>query len=534
MQNYPSYSIKQRIAQLIFPRLNVNEWAERKEYYIKLAEMGVGGFCVFFGNMNEMRTIVKELSEHSDIPLLYCCDMEHGMGMRFDDAAVFPRAGAIGAANNPGNAYIVSKITAIEAKSCGIFWNLAPVADINSNQDNPIINIRAYSDNAIKASQFANAYIDAANSERMVSCVKHFPGHGDTAVDSHIIVPVINKTMEELTNNELVPFYAAIKNNVPSIMVGHLAVPAIDNSMMPATLSEEIISGFLRNKLKYDGIVITDALEMHSVERLYPKGEATYLALKAGADVLLMPGDPELAYKYIIDNLDTLNKAQIEQSFERIINRKRWCGLLDGILDKLPDAGSLEDNGRIALKMAKSTIRILPQDKKSEVEIEEDDAYFLVSVLTDDRDLEKAVKFAYLLQSKTVNNCDSIFINNELDLDTKKLLKQTAQKNNVLIIAVYQSPSSYSSKKIISEELKEILNDLSRFQKTVLVNFAPEAAANNLNYSVKIDTFSDDAGSMNAVAEIISGKEEKFDFVSDINEAYIQKEKLESENLNKN
>lgn len=530
MKNYLSYTLEKRIAQLIFPRLNVNEWENKKDYYRNLAKLGVGGFCIFYGNTDTMLEIVDDLDNYSEIPLLYCCDMENGMGMRFEDATIFPRAKAIGSTSNPGNAYITSKITSLEAKSCGIFWNFAPVIDVNSNPDNPIINLRAYSDNPALVSEFAKAYIDAANSERVMTSAKHFPGHGDTDVDSHISVPILNKSIDELTQNELLPFFSMIKYGVPSIMVGHLSVPAIDDSNLPASLSERIIKKFLRNKLNYNGIIITDALEMKSVEQQYPNGEATYLALKAGADVLLLPENPEIAYKYILSNVNNLLEKDIEDSFDRIIENKRKVGLLDGILNHLPSGISFEDNRLLAINMAKSAMKITPSDKIDECKLDENDSFLLLSILIDDRSLENSMQFMKLLQSKTVNNCDSMFVNNDLDASTVKLLEEAIQNNNKLIIAIYQSPTSYSRKNRISDELKNIINNLSNKIFTIVINFAPESASNLLNYNIKIDTFSDDNNTLSAVAELISGNDEEYNFVSNIKEAKKQKKKLEREN----
>lgn len=519
MSNYVSYGLEKKITQMIFPRLNVNEWEEKKNFYIKLAELGVGGFCVFFGDIDKMREIAQELNKHAEIPLLFACDMEHGMAMRFPDATAFPRAGAIANSKNPGNAYICSKITALEAKSCGIFWNLAPVADINSNPNNPIINIRAYGSNPINVSAYINAYIDAAKSERMLTCLKHFPGHGDTDIDSHISLPTINATMAELTRNELVPFFAGIKNGVPSIMLGHLAVPAIDESNTPASLSSKVVE-LLREKMKFDGIIVTDALEMHSVEKAYPNGEATFMAMTAGADVLLMPENPVAAMDYILNHISEVNDTQISASFHRIINQKRWCGLLDGIMDSLPTA-SFQEHREMAIKMAKSTIQITADKPTAELEklyqLEEEDSFLLLSILLDDRNLSKAMEFAQLLQSMTANNCDTMFINNALDADGRNLLSEAASENNTIILAVYQSPSSFSVQAKISEELLAFINTLSAGKKSIVVNFGPSSACAGLSYCVKLDAFSDDSSSMFAVSNFISGSDEDLGFASDVN-----------------
>ena len=524
-REYPSWTIERKIAQLIFPRLNLSEWERDKQLYIDLVKMGVGGFCVFQADIHKMRAVVEELNQYSDIPLLYSCDMEFGLPMRFADGTAFPRAYAIGQTGNPGNAYISGKITALEAKSCGIFWNLSPVADINSNPDNPIINIRSFSDNPVEVSGFISAQIAAIQEERVIACAKHFPGHGDTDKDSHIEVPVLSKSLEELTANELVPFFVAIKQGVRSIMVGHLAVPALDDSNLPASLSRKITTDFLRNKLGYSGIIVTDALDMKSVENKYPNGEATYLALQAGADALLIPENAKAAFEYIKDNLVNIDNEQILNSFDRIIENKRRCGLLDGILNNLPTNISFEEHQDVAIRMATNCIQIFGEHDS--IPLDEDDSYMLIGVLLDDRNLDNAFKFSQMLQSKTINDCDTIFVNNAITEADMKIIEEANQSNNTLIIAVFQSPSSYSTKAKIATQLLDKLNELSKFKKTILANFAPSNACEGINFDLKLDAMSDDANSMLAVANYISGNDETINYVSDIDVAKYHQSELE-------
>lgn len=515
-REYVSLDIRRKVAQLIFPRLDVADFEANKSEYIALAEQGVGGFCVFNADLAGMRNVVRTLAAHSDIPLLYCCDMEFGLPMRFSDGTPFPRAGAIGRSGNPGNAFIAAKITALEAKSCGIFWNLAPVADVASNPENPIIGLRAFADNPNDTAKFVLAAIKATQEERVMACAKHFPGHGDTAVDSHIEIPTLAKSLDEMTHNELMPFYLAITQEVASIMVGHLTVPALDDSLAPASLSRKIITDFLRKKLKFDGIIVTDALDMKSVENMHPAGGAALEALKAGADVLLMPKSFSDATACIYNHLDEIDAEEILDSFDRIIAQKRRCGLIDGILNSLPENLNFAEHAEIAMRMAKSCLNF--SGEQSACTLSEEDTYLLLCVLTDDRHLENALKFSRLLQSRTYNDCDTMFINEGFtDADAAEIEK--AADDSVAIIAVFQAPGGYAAKRNVSPELAARINRLSAKKKTILVNFAPPEASGEIVFDEKISASSEDLTTLNAVANLISGSDEPFDFVGDIDVA---------------
>lgn len=316
-REFPSLDIRKKAAQLVFPRLDLAKYDIDRDFYISLVKRGVGGFCVFNASTEAMRRAARELNSFADIPLLFSCDMEFGTAMRFSDGTAFPRAGSLGRSGNPGYAYIASNITALEAKSCGIFWNYAPVADVASNPDNPIIGLRAFSDNPSEVVKYIAAWTNAAKTEHVLSCAKHFPGHGDTGVDSHLELPVIEKSIAELSQCELLPFYFAIKFNIDSIMVGHLVVPALDSSNTPASLSRKIVTDFLRKKLNYNGIIVTDALDMQSVSKLYEPDSTAFHALSAGNDVALLPENPDKSIDFIEKNINKLSLKQIEDSFRQ-------------------------------------------------------------------------------------------------------------------------------------------------------------------------------------------------------------------------
>jgi beta-N-acetylhexosaminidase len=236
----------------------------------------------------------NELQKNAKVPLLIGADFERGSAMRLDEGTSFPTNMALAAASDPKDAYTMGKITAIEARDVGVHWIYAPVADVNNNPENPIINTRSFGEDPARVSAFVREYVHGVNENGGLATAKHFPGHGDTAADSHIDLPVIMADRARLDELELVPFRAAIDAGVGSVMTGHLNVPSLEpDPNTPATLSHNILTGVLRDQLGFEGLVITDAMDMGGITVRFAPGEAAVRAVLAGADALLMPPVPE-------------------------------------------------------------------------------------------------------------------------------------------------------------------------------------------------------------------------------------------------
>ncbi|MGD0281595.1 MAG: glycoside hydrolase family 3 N-terminal domain-containing protein [Dissulfurispiraceae bacterium] len=286
--------IEKRLYQLVISRLNGDEI--HQTYYRTalrdLVKKGIGGFIVFGGAKDGMREFIHELQSLADIPLFIASDVERGVGQQIKGATSLPCPMAIAAALDrsvPEDAALLEnalKGVADEAIDNGINMPLIPVVDVNQEPDNPIICTRAFSDDPETVSWFGSEYIRTLEHAGLISCAKHFPGHGDTDVDSHIALPVINKSKENLKNTDLVPFVKAIETGVSSVMIGHLAVPSLD--VMPATFSKKIICDLLREELGFKGLVLTDALDMHALGN---PGDLPVKCINAGADILLHPAD---------------------------------------------------------------------------------------------------------------------------------------------------------------------------------------------------------------------------------------------------
>src|SRR6266851_5826622 len=351
-------TLREEVAQLIIMPFYGDSPGTQTRAYRQFAQavrdLRIGGFVILNRVQNgtlrtadpyRMVAFVNRMQRLARIPLIVAGDFERGASMRVDNTTLFPHAMAFAAAGDPQATSYCGEITARDSRALGVQWVFFPVADVNSNPDNPIINIRSYGESPGDVSAHVRAFIEGARSDpktRVLTTAKHFPGHGDTSVDSHLAMPSIQSDRAHLESIEFVPFRAAIEERVDSIMTAHIAVPAIDPSGLPATLSPAILTGVLRDDLKFQGLVVTDALEMAGVAKGYSSGETAVRALEAGADVLLMPPDPEAAIRAVVAAVrkGRLTAKRIDESVVRVLAAKQGLGL---DRTKLVDLESIAD-----------------------------------------------------------------------------------------------------------------------------------------------------------------------------------------------
>jgi beta-glucosidase-like glycosyl hydrolase/CubicO group peptidase (beta-lactamase class C family) len=296
----------------------------------------------------------NQLQAKSKLPLLIGADFERGTAMRLDDGTSFPTAMALAAAGNPEDAYTMGKITALEARAAGIQWIYAPDADVNSNPGNPIINTRSFGEDPQRVAEFVTEFIRGVQENGGLATAKHFPGHGDTTADSHIDLPVVNADRERLDRLELVPFRAAISAGVGSIMTGHLNVPALEpDPNTPATLSSRVLTDLLRKQLGFEGLIVTDAMDMGGITVRYAPGDAAVRAFLAGTDALLMPPVPDAAYEALLAAVKSgrISQDRLDASVRRILKAKQRLGLQD---KRLVEVSSLNRNFGMADWQVKS------------------------------------------------------------------------------------------------------------------------------------------------------------------------------------
>jgi beta-glucosidase-like glycosyl hydrolase len=317
---------EQKLYQLIISRLDGHKLSSAlyQEQIIDLVRKGIGGFIVFGGEKREVSSFIDKLQLLAELPLFIASDIERGAGQQIDGATTFPGQMAAAAATDINDLASLKaledaiKAIAYESIDIGINMPLIPVLDINSNPDNPIICTRAFSDRPEVVSWFGNMYIKALEKTGLISCGKHFPGHGDTAVDSHISLPVISKSFMELNNTELIPFVEAVKANVSSIMMGHISVTAIDN--LPASLSKKAVD-LLRTGLGHEGLILTDALNMHALKEMR---DVAVTCVNAGIDILLHPENPSAVVEELRQAVEAgkITEEKIDTALSRILKYK--------------------------------------------------------------------------------------------------------------------------------------------------------------------------------------------------------------------
>ena len=302
-----------------------------------LNKYNVGGFILFKGNTanyEQTQKLLHSVKSVGDIPVITSVDQEGGMVQRLDKRVGFkeyPPMAEIGKTLDEGLAFEVGSSIGRELKDIGIDMDMAPVLDIHTNPNNRAIASRAFGKDSELVKKMASAYADGLASEGIMAVGKHFPGHGDTIVDSHIDLPVVEKDLNELNNLELIPFKEAIKRNIPGLMVGHLAVPKVSGNMEPASLSKEIVSDLLRNSLNYDGLILTDSLKMKALTNFFTDEDIYLKTIGAGNDIILMPNDVNLAYNtvYRAVNEGSISLDRINKSVYRILNIKFDLGFFD-------------------------------------------------------------------------------------------------------------------------------------------------------------------------------------------------------------
>src|SRR6266851_2048089 len=336
-------SVDEKIGQLLFTTYHGSFTAADSAAYRQImhdvTDLHVGGFInitqgsplgIVKSQAYPTAVLNNQLQAKSKLPLLVGADFERGVAMRLDEGASFPTAMAVAAGGDSKDAYTMGRVTALEARAVGVHWVYAPVADVNNNPGNPIINTRSFGENPARVAEFVSAFVRGVEENGGLATAKHFPGHGDTAADSHIDLPVIHANRERLESLELVPFRSAIASGVGSIMTGHLNVPALEpDPNTPATLSSHILTDLLRSDLHFQGLVVTDAMDMGGITVRFAPGEAAVRAVLAGADCLLMPPVPDAAFEALQQAVRSgrISRERLDASVRRILEAKARLGL---------------------------------------------------------------------------------------------------------------------------------------------------------------------------------------------------------------
>lgn len=359
--------LRQQIGQMMVLRVPLNMTPKQQRQFEKLIrENEVGGVCFFVGSAEKTLPQIKKYQDVAKFPLLVCIDGEWGLGMRLKDCYSFPHQMLMGALSPESDTliYQVGREIGIQCRKMGIHINFAPVVDLNSNPKNPVIGIRSFGEVPERVSRKGIMYVKGMQSEGVLACAKHFPGHGDTDVDSHEDLPVINHTKEYIDSVDLYPFRKLFAAGVGSVMVAHLQVNALDNTPhLPSSLSEPIVNQLLRKEMNYDGLIITDGIDMKGVTKYFKDGNAELQALRAGNDLIILPPDVEksidLIYKTAKQEPDLA--SSIKEHCRRILKAKYNCGLnhLDVNALSLPSSEDWQRCDSLAFQVALEGVTLM-------------------------------------------------------------------------------------------------------------------------------------------------------------------------------
>jgi beta-N-acetylhexosaminidase len=420
--------------------------------------------------LNKMQRIAK-------VPLLVSGDLERGASMRLNSTTVFPHAMAFAAARDAAAVQYEGEITAKEARAVGIQWVFYPVADVNNNPDNPIINIRSFGEKPEDVATYVDAFIEGAHSNpktRVLTTVKHFPGHGDTATDSHVNMPVIPADRARLDTMEFVPFRSAVAHGVDAVMTAHISVPAIDAPDIPATLSPKIMTGILRGDFGFKGLIITDALEMGGIIRGFGTGEAAVRAVEAGADVLLMPPDPHAAIEGVMAAVKSgrIDPKRIHLSVARILAAKAKLGLGTKSLVDLEDIQNIlnspESNAQAQTLADKSVTLVRNADDLVPLRNPAKTCFWS---LAESRSSTEGLVLAAEIKKRSPASLVLMADVTMTDEDLKKM-EESAAACDANVVAAFVSTSAYRGNVSIGGQFPGLLSRLLATKKPVaLISF---------------------------------------------------------------
>jgi beta-glucosidase-like glycosyl hydrolase len=492
-------------ARSIIARLDVPRYWQQpayREQVLGWVEQGLAGVCLFGGTVEAVERVVVELLGAARVPIVIAADLEYGLPMRFSGGTAFPRAFALGRAGRPEWTAQVAAAIARQARQLGIGWNFAPVCDVATNPGNPVIGIRAFGHSVEEALPHIRAWIEATQAEGVWACAKHFPGHGDVVLDSHVALPTVEADREQLWQRELEPFRAAIAAGVAGIMLGHLRVPALGMEELPASLSAQAVR-LLRQELGYDGLIVTDALDMGAITQRWSTAEAVEQALRAGVDLLLMPADVEEALAAA---------TQLLQSEPALLaQRRESLARLQRMREHFPYAEEVEllvespDELRLAVQVAKAAVRV--EGEASLVPLPAD-AHLAVFACLAEAELTPATLFFHLLARSTHCPCDMAYLTAELTEDEEQRLHAATQGATHAVVVLFAPPRMPQG---VVQRWYRFIEQCAQRLPTVVVVLGNPFLPVPEQVATKLYTYSDTEPSLVAAALTLSGVEPEWE-----------------------
>ncbi len=504
---YANLSKDERIAQLMIVRLSTIDSKTKVVtfYDDKVAGLikkyNIGGICVFQGSPVKQANMINKLQAMAKTPLMMCIDAEWGVGMRLVDSVLpLPKQMMLGAMKDETIVYRYGKLVAEQCKRIGIQVNYAPVVDVNNNPNNPVINDRSFGEDKYKVAAFGIQYMKGMQDAGVMACAKHFPGHGDVTTDSHLDLPVINKSMAELDSLELYPFRKIFDAGIGSVMLAHLYIPAIDKTENRATsLSPANINGLMRKELNYQGLTFTDALEMQGVKKFFPDGAASVQSLIAGNDMLCLPEDVPAAIKKVKDAIKKkqLTWADIEMHCKKVLMAKYEYGL-----QKAPIINT--ENLTADLNVGISAMRRLVAENAITLVAKKDTAFF---PLRDTKPGDIAfVGFGITAENELAKRMCTDY-NAKIFFSTEDDLQNKLKKYKKVIVGIHSVGRFAASNFGFTKTNIDLFNALQQNDNTISFVFGNAYSLKNMCTAKNlVMCYEDDAIIQGTAADLLQGK----------------------------
>lgn len=475
-------TLREKVGQLMMPWVLGDYAPDGTPSHERIVRMieddGVGGVIMSVGTPTEVAAKLNDLQEHARLPLLVAADLETGAGFRMrgavhtpgtidlGGATDFPTLMAVGATGSPRLAYQMGRVTALEARALGVHVPFAPVLDVNNNPDNPIINVRAFGEDPAEVSRMGAAFVSGVQDHGAIATGKHFPGHGDTDVDSHIALPVIRHNRARMDSVELRPFQAAIDAGMGAIMTAHISVPTLNGGDTdPATLSPYVLGTLLRDEMGFGGLVFTDAMDMSAIARGRTAAEAAVLAIEAGADVILMPASVPAAIDGIVDAVESgrITEDRIDFSVRRLLRTKASLGLdtLRTIpLDGLKHVVGIPEHTQLAEHIAERSITVLKNERDILPLRGTRTARVLSVTYRRSNDILAGRTFNAQLRS-VYPRLSTVDLDRDAGPERYAELWRRVSNNALVVVSTYVTAVSYQGSVAIPEELADFIGRLS-------------------------------------------------------------------------
>jgi beta-N-acetylhexosaminidase len=486
-------SSDQMVGQLLMPRFASVYTSSDSDIYDRLSSLvqqahvgGVIGFGgeepvpqvllnptygpIILGQPLALASLLNRLQAIAPVPLLTAADFEWGVGMRIEGATRFPRAMAFGAAGDEQLAFEAGRITAVEGRALGVHVNFAPVADVNNNPRNPVINIRSFGEDVGRVGALTAAWIRGIQQGGMLATVKHFPGHGDTAIDSHLGLPVILHPRERLDRIELAPFRAGVRAGAAGVMVAHIELPALDKAPGPATFSRAVVTGLLRDELRFDGLIYSDAMGMDAVVKMGSAGENAVKAVLAGIDVVLDSRDTMEAFRGMKAAVDSgqIPRARLEASVRRILTAKARLGLHRTRvvnLESAPVVVGTRRHAAVARQVSERAVTLIKDERGSvPMKVPGSGSVLFLSVLDYPRGWRIAAPSRVMLPALRARwpDLQAVEVSDATTPNELALIRAMAPRFDAIVAGVFVRVSSGTNRLDLAPPVVGLLQDLAR------------------------------------------------------------------------